>query len=186
MNKLIIVEGPQGVGKTSITNWIRENLTYSNLYRLTGHNDKSLEGLDKSVKMYDGLMHYIEGLQGCGINLIFDRIFISEEVYCNIGYRQYNFTDYFESYIKRLSVLDFEVIIVNLTCKDEDELSKRLLRDKKSHLDINFCVEESLKQQLKYLEAINYIKSFPSIIVENIETSDSETWKQQLTTILIK
>lgn len=38
--KCIIVEGPQGCGKTSLTNYLRDNIAASNLYRLTGNKDK--------------------------------------------------------------------------------------------------------------------------------------------------
>ena len=34
-SKCIIVEGPQGCGKTTLTNYLRENIPASNLYRLT-------------------------------------------------------------------------------------------------------------------------------------------------------
>ena len=43
-NKLIIVEGPQGTGKTTLTNYLREKLSGSNLYRLSGQKDKSKKG----------------------------------------------------------------------------------------------------------------------------------------------
>ena len=35
-SKIIIVEGPQGTGKTTLTNYLRENIPGSNLYRLHG------------------------------------------------------------------------------------------------------------------------------------------------------
>ena len=36
---LIIMEGAQGVGKTTLTDYIRNSLPYTNLYRLSGHSD---------------------------------------------------------------------------------------------------------------------------------------------------
>ena len=33
---IIIIEGPQGSGKSTMTNFIRDNLPGSNLYRLSG------------------------------------------------------------------------------------------------------------------------------------------------------
>ena len=38
-SKVIIVEGPQGVGKTTITDFIRNSISYTNLYRLCGTHD---------------------------------------------------------------------------------------------------------------------------------------------------
>ena len=41
---IIIIEGPQGVGKSTMANFLRDNLASSNLYRLTGIKDKSQTG----------------------------------------------------------------------------------------------------------------------------------------------
>ena len=41
-NTLIIVEGPQGAGKTTFTNYLREHLASVDLHRLTGIKDKTI------------------------------------------------------------------------------------------------------------------------------------------------
>mgnify|MGYP002594685608 CR=1 FL=1 len=38
-SKIIVVEGPQGAGKTTITDFLRHTLPYSNLYRMSGTAD---------------------------------------------------------------------------------------------------------------------------------------------------
>ena len=40
-SKLIVVEGPQGAGKTTITDYLRYAIPYTNLYRLSGTADSS-------------------------------------------------------------------------------------------------------------------------------------------------
>ena len=55
-SKIIIVEGAQGVGKTTITDFIRNSIPYTNLYRLNGTADSSPSGLEKSKKMYFSLL----------------------------------------------------------------------------------------------------------------------------------
>ena len=62
-SKIIIVEGPQGVGKTTITDYIRNTIPYTNLYRLSGTSDSTPSGKLKSKKMYEDLIEYIEKLQ---------------------------------------------------------------------------------------------------------------------------
>ena len=47
-SKLIVVEGPQGAGKTTITDFIRYSLSSTNLYRLNGTADSSPTGRKKS------------------------------------------------------------------------------------------------------------------------------------------
>ena len=43
-SKIIIVEGAQGAGKTTITDFLRHAVKYTNLYRLTGTSDSTKEG----------------------------------------------------------------------------------------------------------------------------------------------
>ena len=73
-SKLIVIEGPQGVGKTTYAEYIRERLPYTNLYRLYGTNDDSSSGLSKSNKMYLYLM-LISYLNQYQLQHIFDYLF---------------------------------------------------------------------------------------------------------------
>ena len=43
-NRIIIVDGPQGTGKTTLANFLRENIDGANLYRLSGQKEKSVRG----------------------------------------------------------------------------------------------------------------------------------------------
>ena len=47
-SKIIIVEGAQGAGKTTITDFIRNAVPYTNLYRLNGTSDSTINGKEKS------------------------------------------------------------------------------------------------------------------------------------------
>ena len=77
-SKIIVVEGPQGAGKTTITDFLRHTLPYSNLYRLCGTSDSSISGLKKAKEMYIDLIDYIKKLENKSINLLFDRTFFTE------------------------------------------------------------------------------------------------------------
>lgn len=46
-SKIIVVEGPQGAGKTTITDFLRHTLPYSNLYRMSGTADSTVAGKKK-------------------------------------------------------------------------------------------------------------------------------------------
>ena len=63
-SKLIIVEGPQGTGKTTLTDYLRHSLPYTNLYRMSGTADSSETGLAKSIKMYEDLIRYLKMMEG--------------------------------------------------------------------------------------------------------------------------
>ena len=55
-SKLIVIEGPQGAGKTTVTDFIRHKIPYTNLYRLNGTSDSSPTGKEKSKEMYNDLV----------------------------------------------------------------------------------------------------------------------------------
>ena len=115
---IIIIEGPQGSGKSTMANFLRDNLASSNLYRLTGIKDKSETGFEKNKTMYLGLINYMESLEETELSLIFDRTFFTEEVYAKLGYKNYNFDAVYERLLKKLSELDFNIYFVVLYCFD--------------------------------------------------------------------
>ena len=77
-NRIIIVEGPQGTGKTTLTNYLRDNIPASNLYRLSGQKDKTNNGKEKSIIMYNALLDYLYKMQEVEMDLIFDRTFFTD------------------------------------------------------------------------------------------------------------
>ena len=84
-SKLIVVEGPQGVGKTTITDYLRYSLSYTNLYRLCGTSDSTETGKKKAEEMYINLIEYMKKMENKSINMVFDRTFFTEENYCRLG-----------------------------------------------------------------------------------------------------
>ena len=106
-NNIIIIEGPQGSGKSTMANFLRDNLASSNLYRLTGIKDKTASGLEKNIKMYNDLIDYMQKLEDMGVNLIFDRTFFTEMIYSSLGYKPYDFTKPYNELVKRLANLNY-------------------------------------------------------------------------------
>ena len=187
-SKLIVVEGPQGAGKTTVTDYIRNKLPYTNLYRLNGTADSSPTGKEKSRIMYTDLVDYIEKLQNKSINLLFDRTFFTEEVYCRLKFKEYNFSDIFEELLSRLSNFDFEFYYITLYLSDSEEFEKRL--DRKEKCDVKyakFAKESSLKQQEAYLQLAKEVKEkYNNVNVINIDTcKDLEDVKKEIDEILI-
>ncbi len=173
-SKLVIVEGPQGVGKTTITDFIRHTMKYTNLYRLSGTSDSTKAGLEKATKMYTDLQEYIKTLENLGINLLFDRTFFSEENYCRLGYKEYSFTEVYNKLLKSLSEMDFDIYYITLYLKDENLYKKRLERKDKANLSYaKFAIEKSVEQQKMYLQMADEIKEKYStkIKVYKIENS---------------
>ena len=172
-SKLIVIEGAQGAGKTTITDFLRHTLSYTNLYRLCGTSDSTPTGKKKAEEMYVHLMEYIKGLENKSINLVFDRTFFTEENYCRLGKKEYTFTDVYDKLLEDFSKLDFEIYYITLYLEDENLYNIRLDRPEKAAFkNSKFEVENSINQQRVYLEMAEEIKKkYPSIKVINVENS---------------
>ena len=182
-SKLIIVEGPQGAGKTTITDYIRYSLKYTNLYRLSGTSDSTPAGLQKSIDMYNTLLDYVEKMQNLNINLLFDRTFFTEEIYCRLGFKQYSFTEQYEKLLNRLANFDFDIYYITLYLEDTSCYEKRLQRENKATIDYaKFDVQKSIDQQNTYLQMSKEIhEKYPKIHCLNIATDrDFEITKEIL------
>lgn len=180
-SKLIIIEGTRGAGKTTVANWIREELPYTNLYRLSGNKDANSQS--KTYDMYKGLMTYIRSLRGLDINLVFDRIFISEYVYCNLGFKKYQFN---APYVLLMADLDlmssyFDIYIIHMVVNQEElEIRLKNRGDKANYYGLPYEVENSMTQQEEYTKVIGDIaKEFPNIKVTPLTTED-KNWKDKL------
>ena len=171
-SKLIVVEGAQGAGKTTITDFLRYSLSYTNLYRLSGTSDSTITGLKKATDMYNTLLDYIEKLENSSINLVFDRTFFTEENYCRLGKKEYSFTEVYDNLLERFSKLDFDIYYITLYLEDESIYNERLERSGKATFAASkFGVENSINQQKMYLKMAEEIKEkYPNIKVINIRT----------------
>lgn len=175
-SKIIIVEGAQGAGKTTMTDYIRHTIPYTNLYRLSGTADSSSTGREKSEKMYYDLVDYIEKLQNMSINLLFDRTFFTEEIYCRLGFKEYKFTDIYEKLLDRLAKMDFDIYYITLYLGDENEFENRLNRaGKAKNKYAKFDKQSSVNQQNAYLKMADEIaEKYPNIHVEKIDNCRDE------------
>ena len=161
--KCIIIEGPQGCGKTTLANYLRENLEASNLYRLTGNKDKTKSGKEKSKKMYLALLEYMKKMEDCEVNLIFDRTFFSDYVYAKLGYKEYDYDDTFQELLEMFGRLDYEMYYISLYLEDVNIYSERLKRV--HHNYQAFSLESSVKQQEAYKKVLTEVKKLDNIKV---------------------
>ena len=172
-SKIIIVEGAQGAGKTTITDYLRNTLKHTNLYRLSGVSDSTITGLEKSKKMYYDLLDYMKKMANLDINLLFDRTFFSEENYCRLGKKDYSFSEVYTDLVEQFSKLDFDIYYFTVYLSDESLFEQRLKRDGKVEpAYAKFSSENSILQQREYLKMADELKTaYPDINVYNIDNS---------------
>ena len=160
MNKdvIIIVEGPQGVGKTTFTNYLREHMVATDLYRLSGIKDRGETGHAKIKLKYEKLIEYMENCSD--INMVFDRTFFTNEVYSRLGYQKYSFAATYQSLLEKLdnmkNISQYDVYLVVTYLQDESLYEKRIKRDK--HEYQKFEVESSVMQQREYLKMADEVE----------------------------
>lgn len=187
-SKIIIVEGAQGAGKTTITDFLRNTVKHTNLYRLSGVSDSTVTGLEKSKKMYYDLLDYMKNMENLDINLLFDRTFFSEENYCRLGKKEYSFTEVYNDLLEKFSKLDFDIFYFTLYLEDESLYEERLKREGKVEpAYAKFSSENSIQQQREYLKMADELqKQYPHIHVFKIENGkDLAQTEAELRNILI-
>lgn len=155
---IIIVEGPQGVGKTKFTSYLRENMAATDLYRLSGIKDRTETGLVKIRKKYEKLIEYMENCED--INMIFDRIFFSNEIYSRLGYQKYSFNEAYQSLLSKLdnmkNVDRYDIYLIIAYLQDESLYETRIKRNKHNYQ--KFEVESSILQQREFLKMADEIE----------------------------
>ncbi len=147
--KLIFVEGSQGSGKSTICRELREKLKYTTLLDLSAIGDKSKEAEEKMFQYHRHILEMFENTKYLGMNYVCCRSFLSERIYCNLGYKPYDFEKYRLILTKEIDYLNrfYDIYFILLTTNAND-LEIRLKRDKFAYQA--FSVENSLAQQEEY------------------------------------
>jgi predicted ABC-type ATPase len=186
-SKLIIVEGPQGAGKTTVTDFIRHGLKYTNLYRLCGTADSTPTGKQKAKDMYVDLLEYMKKLENKSINLVFDRTFFTEEIYSRLKFKQYDFSDVYYELVEEFNKLDYDIYYITLYLEDTNLYTSRLARDGKAITDYaKFNINSSINQQEEYLKMADEISSkYSNIKVFKVSNdNDEQELKSKIRSIL--
>ena len=182
-NNLIIIEGPQGTGKSTLASYLRDNIASSNLYRLSGQRDKTNKGLEQSKLMYDALFSYLQNMQNIPMDMIFDRTFTSEEVYARLGYKEYSFTEQYKRYSALLNELYYKIYYFNLYLENVDLFRQRL--DRPSHHNYQaFSLDNSVNQQKAYRDVASELSTYDNINVIDLPMDNFEESYDQVRRIL--
>ena len=155
---ILIIEGATGVGKSTICHMLREKLPYTTFLDLSAIGDKSYEGKDKMYRYHRSILNMFEDNKYNGMNFLCSRSYFSEAVYCELGYKKYNFEVQTNSLTSELTYLTnyYDIYFIVLTATEE-ELEERLNRNKFAYN--KFSVENSLNQQNVYKRYLRYLSN---------------------------
>lgn len=193
---LLIVEAPQGGGKTTLTNMLRDGITSSILLRLAGTPELNKLHPYEYHKAY---LNTIKDIGFVGLNHILDRSYITEQVYARLGFKPYMFEDcalYLHDLVA--SMCDVYDVHYILLMADEDAYFERLQRDKPQYSVAKFSVENSIKQLNVYKDCFKEIEdNFKEIednfsnkvsvhYIDNSKMSEKETYDKVLELVGLK
>lgn len=157
---------------------LRELNSETTLINPTGFKDKGEEGLEKISEYYESLMCYLESMKNHDSTIILDRFFFSEVVFSSL-YKDYYFGDKYLELLNRLENLakldGVKVSVVYFKNSDEEEISKRLNREKINFADVKENVYESIKQQEMYSDVLMDARNNVNhILISSIETKNKD------------
>ena len=168
--KLIIVEGANGVGKSTVSNHLREQMTSTNLLSLSGVADKTIIGSTKSEIYHHQVLDMIRNTSKCSLNYILCRSFMSEKIFSNNGIKPYSFQREYDVLVESLQnlTIHYDVYFFVLVA-DSVAYEERLKRNKGEY--VKFSVDNSLRQQEQYVaELVKLRESAPSVECRFVST----------------
>lgn len=176
MQKIVIIEGSRGTGKSTLAFQLRQSLKNSTLINFTGFNLDGEEGLRQISEYYYNWMTMFHAMKMGDINQTFicDRIFFTEMVFSPL-YKTYDFSKTYNELVNLLEMLN--PTIIYLTCDDEKEILTRLERDKIPFYNVDESVKETMRQQQEYDKIFKEMENKFNIV--NIDTT-------YLTTVQVK
>ena len=177
---LLIIEGAQGVGKSTLTTQLRERMTSTNLMRLSGMKQKNEEAEWLSYRYHAAVLEMMIETHTTGLNWVLDRSFLSDKVYANLGFKDYTFETPYDLLCHKLTRLShrFEVYLVILTT-DEETFKVRLNRQKATYQA--FDVQSSLNQQEQYLALANSISQQVNTFI--IDTTNGDSYEKLMSAL---
>ena len=148
--KFIIVEGANGVGKSTFVEKLKNRLPNCGILKLTGLPGTTNTARVKTVAYHNAVMSYLMQIKDLPGYLILDRSYLSEQVMAKL-YKSWDFIPESESYNEQIRVAGLDLVFLFLGCSQED-YEVRLKRSKVEYNNIGYEANKSFQQQELYME----------------------------------
>lgn len=172
--KLILIEAPQGGGKSSSCRLLREKMPNTTLLSLSSIEDDTAFN---TYLYHSGILSMLQDLSNLGSSFVLDRSFLSNYVYYKLGFKKYDWEQEYDWLCRKLKLLEeyFDVSIFILATSKEEYERRLNKRDKYEY--IKMSSENSMKQQREYLDLFFDLKDkgFNIHVINNTNTSKEQT-----------
>lgn len=148
--KFIIVEGANGVGKSTFVSKLKDKLPNCGILKLTGLPGDTETAFYKTKLYHNSVYNFMLSVKDLPGYMILDRCYLSEQVMATL-YKGWTFEDESKYYNRMIEIQGLEVTYVFLWASVE-EFRERLKRDKVTYNDISYKANSSIAQQDKYRE----------------------------------
>lgn len=148
--KFIVVEGANGVGKSTFVEKLKNRLPNCGILKLTGLPGNTDTAKTKTISYYNAVMSYLMQIKDLPGYLILDRCYLSEQVMARL-YKKWDFISESKMYTEQLRIAELDIVFIFLGC-DTDDYELRLKRSKVEYNNISYEANNSMKQQETYVE----------------------------------
>ena len=164
---ILLIHGAQGSGKSTITNLLREKMTHTTLLRLAGVPSNQEEANHQALRYHVAMLEAVNQAYGTGMNFIFDRSYLCEKVYANLGFKTHSFEKEIKVITTGMKELAkrYNVYFVLLTASEE-VFEKRLKREGKAVFEsVQFSPINSITQQEEYLNEFENLPEEVGVLI---------------------
>lgn len=170
--KIIILESSPACGKSSCASFLRENIKYSTLISLNGLPSET-DNPSNAYLYHSHILNCIDDCNQLKQSFILCRSFVSNTIYCRLGFKDYSFEKENQTLMCNLRRLSkwYDIYYITVTA-NEEVLKERLKRNKSEY--IKYSVENSLQQQEAYLKFHNENKVVNYMKFMTIDTSNKK------------
>lgn len=185
MREIIVIEGAPCVGSTTVANLVNKRLPQSAIYSNPAIEDKSATGKQRIFRYYKRLHAHISSSWNTGFDFILDRTFFTEFACRKIdSTRKGDFDKQFLMLLEDfIDITDCRYKVKSvLLLASKNTFTQRMIDSGywPENKDINFLVENSIKQQEIYLNIWKELDPVLRPIVINTDDISAEDIVDQI------
>lgn len=165
---LIIIEGLDGTGKTSLANRLKDELGYGIAFGTSRKNTEKLKQINININDYHEDVHFINQWSSIGFNAICDRSFISAVVYGDINEKTSMIFNYC---LEQIEKQKDDVYFILLKAKNGTIVKRDSeWKDRENELETKRYLYENIFE--------NRLKNFKTLVIHTDNKTNNKVYKE--------